>query len=427
MKTKLNRTGNPADLLIFAIAFCIPLWPLGTIIFTLLWLVLSLFTFNQFQFKQGISMKPLLVLFAGFFFMHILGLLWTTNLSHGVKEIKDDLNLLIFPLLFALHQPREASFSFIKKGFITGTVIACMICFGQGIYLTLATGDSGHMFYALFSALLHPTYFGLILIVSCMFLLSELLFPKETGVKNNTVLIILILLQVATISLLSSRIVYLAGAALVLYYFFMTLLSKNFSVFKNRNLWLLTIVSFFFFYLSISLNNRFAQVTDAISNISDVKKETLLTSDSIQYNSSTIRIAQFRYSMEILEDRWLLGVGTGDSRDELEKVYQRHHDAYALEHFMNPHSSYFHTWLMIGLPGLLLLLASLFFPFLFSVKNRHFLYQGFLVLIFISGFTDIISHATLGSFYAFMNSMLYSQACYRNKEKDTFVQPGKRI
>ena len=408
MKNILNKTANAADVIIFAIAFCIPLWPLGTIILTMLWLALSLISFSKKSFIEGAKAKPFLILFACYFLMHIIGLVWTSNVSHGWKEIKDDLNLLIFPILFILYQPRSGSFNFIKKGFIAGAVLGSLICFVQGIYFTLSTGDTGHMFYALFSALLHPTYFGMILIVSCLFLLGDLFFPEGEDKKNNSIVIILLLLQIAAMSLLSSRIVYLVAFALLLYYLLAAVFSKNFQIFKNRNFLILSVFSIAFFYTSISLNNRFGQVSQAIRTISEKPQETMLSSDSLVYNSSTIRIAQFRYSMEILKDEWLLGVGTGDSRDELSKVYTRHNDVYALEHFMNPHSSYLHTWIMIGLPGLFLLLASILLPFVWSVKHKFFIYQGFLVLIFVNGFTDIISHATLGSFYAFINCMLYS-------------------
>ena len=99
MKNILNKTANAADVIIFAIAFCIPLWPLGTIILTMLWLALSLISFSKKSFIEGVKAKPFLILFACYFLMHIIGLVWTSNVSHGWKEIKDDLNLLIFPIL----------------------------------------------------------------------------------------------------------------------------------------------------------------------------------------------------------------------------------------------------------------------------------------------------------------------------------------
>ncbi|MBL0064291.1 MAG: O-antigen ligase family protein [Bacteroidetes bacterium] len=418
MNRILNRTGNPTDVLIFAIAFCIPMWPLGTSILTLLWLAISIITLKPSSFLEELKSKPFVLIFIGFFLMHVIGLIWTVNVSHGFKEIQDDLNLLIFPLLFAAHRPKPGSFPFIKNGFIAGTFVATLFCFLHGIYFFISTGDSGHMFYALFSAFLHPTYYGMILIVSCMFLLQDLFYPQTGEIKPRWFIISAFVLEIAAMSLLSSRIVYLVAFALFGYFVLAAFLTGNKAIFKNKMFIALTVLSAVFFYSSISLNNRFGQVSDAISNLGTEKKENMVSSDSLVYNSSTIRLAQFRYSMEILKDHWFLGVGTGDSRDELTKLYEHHNDVYALEHFRNPHSSYFHTWLMIGIPGLLLLLASILVPYFQSVKNRFYLYQGFLALIFITGFTDIISHATLGAFYAFMNSMLYCWGSYMIKTRN---------
>ncbi|HNQ00190.1 MAG TPA: hypothetical protein PKK99_14110, partial [Bacteroidia bacterium] len=243
MKSFINRTGNPVDALICAVAFCIPLWPLGTIVMTMLWLAVSIITFNFTRFKQGFKDKPYLLIFIGFFLIHVVGLVWTQNIEHGFKELKDDLNLLIFPLLFGFHRPKAGSYRFIAKGFVAGTILGTLICFVQGFYFSIHTGDWGHMFYALFSALLHPTYFGMILIVSVMMVLVEFFEKRDTNIRYKYLLVFLVLLQMAAISLLSSRIVYLVAIALFFYFIFIMMMKRKYDYMRNAYVLFMTVCS----------------------------------------------------------------------------------------------------------------------------------------------------------------------------------------
>ncbi|MBK7852971.1 MAG: hypothetical protein IPJ66_18075 [Bacteroidetes bacterium] len=115
------------------------------------------------------------------------------------------------------------------------------------VFIFHSTGDSGHMFYALFSAFLHPTYYGMILIVSCMFLIQDLFYPQTGEIKPRWFIISAFVLEIAAMSLLSSRIVYLVAFALFGYFVLAVFLTGNKAIFKNKTFIALTVLSAVFF------------------------------------------------------------------------------------------------------------------------------------------------------------------------------------
>ena len=87
----------------------------------------------------------------------------------------------------------------------------------------------------------------------------------------------------------------------------------------------------------------------------------------------------WKCSIEIIKENVFFGVGTGDVKTELNKKYEEKNIQQALKDNLNSHNQFLQTYVAIGLPGFILLLASLLLPLLYGIKKGNillcFIYQ----------------------------------------------------
>lgn len=89
--------------------------------------------------KAIFSNKALLVLIS-FYILHLIGLLYTSDLNYGLKDIRVKLPLLFLPIVFATSEPLENSkVNSIIRIFIAATLISTLISFG--IFLAKEVND----------------------------------------------------------------------------------------------------------------------------------------------------------------------------------------------------------------------------------------------------------------------------------------------
>jgi O-antigen ligase len=123
--------------------------------------------------------------------------------------------------------------------------------------------------------------------------------------------------------------------------------------------------------------------------------------------TSFIRMSIWKTSIDIITLH-PFGVGTGDVKDVLIENYNKVGLNYAAENELNTHNQYLQTTISIGIIGFLVLLAMLFIPLYYSIKNRYLTYIVFLGLIIINFLTESMLETMAGIiFYAFFNTLLY--------------------
>ena len=124
-------------------------------------------------------------------------------------------------------------------------------------------------------------------------------------------------------------------------------------------------------------------------------------------HSLTMRIEFWHTAWHILKRNWLYGVGTGDTRDEMVKQYAADKSQLSNENRLGPHNQFLAIALALGIPGLLLFLASLFLPFFAHANARTFLYVVFFGIFFLSLWNEDTLETQAGvTFYVFFNSFL---------------------
>jgi len=78
-----------------------------------------------------------------------------------------------------------------------------------------------------------------------------------------------------------------------------------------------------------------------------------------------------------LAENYIIGTGTGDSKDELVKEYEKRGMTGALEHKLNAHNEFYQVFVSLGIIGFLLFLTSLFYPLVIAFKRSQTIYLLF--------------------------------------------------
>ena len=233
-------------------------------------------------------------------------------------------------------------------------------------------------------------------------LLNEL-FEKNYKLSFFTKLgfCVLILYFISISILLASKTAMFAVFITILFYLSMALVKSN--KFKSFG-WVLFISCVVISFPAIKIiksTDRYIQLENAVHDfknldISSIKGEKL--------NSSTERIAFWVGGLHVFKDNWKLGVGTGDLKSSCIEEYKRLNFEYGVKEFNNMHCQYLQTGIMLGIPGLLLLILMWVYPFFKSLFRREILYASFLLIIIINALTASLLTASGVLFYAFFNA-----------------------
>ena len=127
-----------------------------------------------------------------------------------------------------------------------------------------------------------------------------------------------------------------------------------------------------------------------------------------QVSHSTLfqRVELWRTSWQVIKRHFLLGVGVGDHKEELDKQLSVSRSELASRKNMGCHNQFLTYWLMGGLIPMLSFWIILFIPF-FINKRFTTLYLLFFVMVFCSLFMEDTLETQAGiTFYAFFNSFL---------------------
>ncbi len=389
--------------LLVLFSFCIPLnkkiipFIIGTsLLFWLLHLDLKKETRNLMNNKY-------LLLFISLFLLYCFGIIYSTNLQYGIGDLILKLPLLIFPLIISKfnHLPFDKLKTFFYA-YIFGCLIACIICIIHAAYDYSINNSLLAFFYGHLSIFHHPGYFAMYLNFASFILLFFTVF-KSNLLNNNLKYISLSLVVFFNIFVifLSSKtgigVAVLILLCTVLYHF---LIHKNL---LRSSLILLSIGTLFYLFqyiISNPINHRFSETKEVIEH-------KAVAIDTKSTESTEARILVWEASIDILKSNFLFGVGTGDVKDVLLEKYKEKGMTGALEEKLNAHNQFLQTFIALGLPGLLLLMASFVVPFVLAFKSRNFIYMAFLLIVFLNFLTESMLETVSGVFfYAFFNSLL---------------------
>lgn len=306
-----------------------------------------------------------------FFLVHLIGMLWSSNLSFGFKDLETKLSLLLLPFLLSAIDQRS-TWAQIRTAFIGGSAIACLFLLFRALQRYLELGHGLTFFYVeLSSPLMHPTYMSMLINLVLLFLIQRL---ADGSVEHKSG--------------------YMIGGCLIFFWLMLDLLSA-------RMPFLVTLITCSGFLLqqivrkSITRSWAFMVTTSMVAGLAGMVMASAYTgrvnevSQAIRssspaattYNSTTGRIEIWKQGIGLLPDALPWGTGTGDVKDALLDSYRTNGFAYGLDRALNAHNQYLQTTLALGIPGLICLSLIVVFPLLSGKKRNDPVLLWFTLLI----------------------------------------------
>jgi O-antigen ligase len=364
------------------IALLIPLEkkvvPLTIIVLGIVLIVRSINSKDFFLSKKDLPIYLLL----GIFILHLIGISYSENIDYAWTEIGIKFSFLGFPLL-ALLLPRiskEKQFE-IEISFILGCLLYLIVSLISGVNASLQFNDFSYLSYELLSEPYHPTYAATYQAIAIFLLLYKIDWT-EFSLGKRTIFFSVLSIMVVFVSMLASK------AGLLTLWICLTMIGVYYA--KQRWHWKYILVApGLLIVLSIGSMQLLPETSNRIENaVIDVQSDSTNQDSSIDesiksttpaQSSTSLRMVTWTSSLELLLNN-PIGVGTGDTTNELEKIYERKGEHTALEKSLNAHNQFLQTGAELGWPGLILLLGILILLFFQSLRTKDLFLLTFLLV-----------------------------------------------
>lgn len=338
------------------------------------------------------------LLFSGFYLLHIVGLLFSSNIGDGLFDLEKKAALFAFPFILVSVNFTIKQVHYIILSFIIACFILTAVCFAFAAYQWLENNTT-EFFFSQELALtvdIHRVYLSMYLlfcIFSLLYIKSHIRLWKQFFI--NAVTWFLIIYFLITIFLLGSRI--LIALTLI-----SSIIYIAWYVYRYKKV-IAGLSVLFVIFLLVSLTIYHSERYRTLFR----ELYTDLDKGKTEFNTTgpNLRLEVWKNVKELLKEKWY-GVGTGDVTDELVVVYKRNEFNLGAEARLNAHSQYLETWLGLGPIGLFTLLAGFIFPLYWSFKRGNYYYGSYIILFAIVCFTESLLCRNKGiMFYGLFNSL----------------------
>lgn len=411
---KLKKEGFFYGALIYA--FMIPFPPKFVTISLLLWGLLSFISFN----KEQLNKNRFLWVLPAFYFLYFIGFFTSENFTLKFLEYK--LSLVVFPLLFFLHNYDAKKRRILLKIFLYGLLISGVISLLIATFSSLHFEDGtwffqpnvlkgrlfiesisygGNYFFGKDFSVFHQTvYYALYLSIGIAVLLfhSEIFERKN---RNGALFFLIILLF-----LVSNKASFIA-LAITFIYWITTLKLK----WTKKGLGLLIIT------LSVAtlilLNPR------AKASIQNVMNGNVKIDKKARYGFAT-RLLSWNAAITLIKEQPVLGYSNSDTQSKLNETYASKEFAEPLKQSLNAHNLWLQIWLENGIIAVLLLL-SIFGILIFSAMKQpeYYVFGMAVILILFTNtlFESLFSRFSGISFFAFLFCFIITKSDFAMLKK----------
>lgn len=337
---------------IYLMAFLIPLYAnlLGLVVLIIaLELIIRKTPIVKERVLKNLSWRnPGLWLFL-FYSMHLVGLIHTENLDFAYMDLGMKATLGVFPIIFLLYQPK-IEWDIFVKAFIFGVLVSILInsIFSFGVYL-----ETHHMHDlkgSRLSHLMHRGYWAVYMAIAYFFLLKFLLKRKSVYTMIFNVLIALVVF--AFIVLSESKVGVIVAVVL-------TIWAGLSFIYNLKNKWLLPVVVLSFLAIGFTAYQMDSSFGKRFDNAIRATLKPFDKLDKTSGESTTVRRFVWHSSLELIQDNFWFGVGTGDIKDELKEQNKKNGYTAAVANNLNSHNQFFNSHIALGVFGSLFLLLTI--------------------------------------------------------------------
>ena len=325
---------------------------------------------------------PLLALWV----LSLIGLAWTSQQDYGMNLLIRQLPLLLIPLAFG--KVPEVSGPMLRKStwvFTGSLAVASLLTLVLGWLEFQKTGEYKSLFYHDLSGQigLSALYLSLFVVMASALLIRQI-FESETTRTQLILSGFCLLFFLGMLVLLSARASILAW--LFLAFFSLIWFWKNpKSRFIKYAIPIVLLIGAAAVFTVPLLRERFQEAINFENRFS-------LAGFG---GGTSFRLAKWESAWKCIQAAPLFGHGTGDVQFVLDQQYKIEGKFQLLDY--NAHNQYLQTWLGLGLPGLLLLMAS-FFTLIRYSKDR-FLALAFSGIWGICIFTESMLQTQKGIYF----------------------------
>ena len=304
------------------------------------------------------------------FLFYVVGLFFTTNFDYGSKDIETRLTFLLFPLFIGLtKREKPINLEVLSVSLLIGCFVNSLLCFYFAFdcfeevgYVECFQGER-------LSYNMHPTYFALYIISAGTF------FTISQKNKVQPLLRIGLPLLVNLGCLFMVYRLFSLGPWISLVGM-LTFLGYAYFHFKQKKVYfLLTLVGLivcsFIAVKTLPFIERDATLVQQELSEYFADREQYIKENSEDVSSVNARIIIWNTSFDFVKMN-PFGVGTGDVKDELMKLYRERGMNAMADRKLNPHCQYLQTAGSIGIFGMLFLIATFAFYIVIGLKKKDF-------------------------------------------------------
>lgn len=377
-------------------AFCMPLLSRGLMVPLSIWLLAWVFVPKSGWRDRWIP----IAVFAGLYLFHIIGMLYTDNLSRGWSDLEQKLSILVFPLLLGLVRPDVLNF---RRGvlgaFTWGTALALVISFATAVFDYQESGLVEEFYSSRFSHVHHPSYLAMYMNLSLAGIFLYLykgagLSPKKWGIA------LLALFISVSLVFPASKMGFIQFGFLMVFGLWV---AHAMGKWKSKATAVLLACGALFagtLWLNPSASERIAIAIEVASQ----PKTAIQTGET---ETNVARLITWKLTLQEIGKN-PLGVGTGDIQDVLTERYRAEGLEGLAESGLNPHNNYLQIGLALGIPALLWFLFSLAYPFAGIWRQRDWIYGFFLVGMAMHMAVESMLEKQSGVvFFAFFNAFFF--------------------
>lgn len=375
----IDKYIKPISLLgVFWAAFFLPLKTSLSNIGLIVLVVMTIISFITYGMDRSRLKKPQVYYSLPWILLFpiLVGMLYSPWKNEAVKELILSIFLLLLPLLFFRKDKGEINlYKYAGLGLIFGVAVNTVFLLSINFYEFFI---SDYPFRALFNAWftgerfteplgedMHTLYIGTYYVLALAFLA----FEKNKIPKLCKVVLALLILM--AIGFLNSRIIYLSTALLGLL-FAMDKLSWRVFALSITGL-LVTLAMTFSFFQKTFIYNKLVKRTvwDLSENIGT---NTIgVTADS--------RMARWLVALELIEEKPIIGHGTGTEDRLLDQKYREYNMKNSMEQGYNSHNQFLGYLIKFGVFGVLFLVIYFAANFYLAIKHKELVYLSYLLML----------------------------------------------
>jgi O-antigen ligase len=319
-----------------------------------------------------------------FYFMHFIGLLYSENISFGWMDIGMKASFIVFPLYFLLFSVK-INWNYVINAFLIGLFLSILINFSFSLVQFLSSKDVSNFFQAELSHLMHRSYWATFLSMGYFFLWYKFIYQERNRFYSLIGVLILFILTLMT----GAKI-----GLLLLLFITITIIVLWIKISKRKWSILLTILGLFaaLFIVNLKFPQLYQRAKLTVNTILIPMEYRDLTS----FESTTARILMWDTSVDLIQENFWLGVGTGDVKDELQrKNFEKGFTGVAEKNY-NSHNQLLNTHVAIGFFGVLFLFLAFLIPILFTKSNNRFIQLIIILILFFSLLPESFLEAQAG-------------------------------